>query len=343
MTQIRDPRRRRRDDGRPPSGASPRLYQRAFDILARRIGSGDLPPGTQLLESTVTAQFGISRTPARQALAELVRGGFVSKAPGYGYVVVGAGTESPNQPSPSGSDGQILLSSLPTWERLYGEVEQEIAGRTTFATWRVVEAKLAHHYGVSRTVARDVLGRLQERGVVRKDARARWFAPMLTPDYVTELYELRWVLEPVALTKAAAKVPQRYLTDMRRSLVQAADDAKSIGGDTLDRLEEDLHITLLGHCGNLSLMQAITLPQSLLIAHRFLYRWTSRLFDVEPFLAEHIDIVDRLIAGDVAAAGQTLEHHLRVSRDRAIGRIDVVSKQVDPEGLPYLVRLSSQG
>ena len=343
MTQIRDTRPQRRHDGRPLSGASPRLYQRAFEILAQRIGSGDLPPGTRLLESTVTAQFGISRTPARQALAELVREGYVNKSPGYGYVVVGTGMAGPNQPPPSGADERILLSSLPTWERLYGEVEQEIAGRTTFATWRVIEAKLAQHYGVSRTVARDVLGRLQERGVVRKDPRARWYAPMLTPDYVTELYELRWVLEPVALTKAAAKVPQPYLTGMRRNLALALDNARAIGGDTLDRLEEDLHITLLGYCGNLSLMQAITLPQSLLIAHRFLYRWTSRLFDVEPFLAEHIDVVDRLAGGDVAGAARTLESHLRVSRDRAIGRIDVVSKQVDPEGLPYLERLPRQG
>ena len=339
MTQILSTQRRRRSGARGLSGASPRLYQRAFDILAGQILSGEIPAGTRLLETTVTKRFGISRTPARQALAELANAGYVEKAPGHGFVVSGSGTATLERPDPARSGTRIVLSSLPTWERLYGEVEQEIAGRSTFATWRVIEAKLAQHYGVSRTVARDVLGRLQERGVVRKDPRARWYAPMLTPDYVTELYELRWVLEPVALAKAAARAPRPFLTGMRRSLALACENARTVGGDTLDRLEEELHITLLGYCGNLSLMQAITLPQSLLIAHRFLYRWTSRLFDVEPFLAEHIEVIDLLASGDIAGSARALESHLRVSRDRALGRIDVATKQVDPEDLPYLERL----
>ena len=221
-------------------------------------------------------------------------------------------------------------------------MEREIAGRSSFAGWRVIEAKLAEHYGVSRTVARDVLGRLQQRGVVRKDERSRWYAPALSPTYVSELYELRWVLEPVALAKAAANAPPGLLARMHDSLEATLTHPRTITGETLDRLEEDLHITLLGHCGNLSLMQAITLPQSLLIAHRFLYGWNPRLFETEPFLQEHLAIVDRLAAGKVAEAAATLEAHLKVSRDRAIARIDVVGKQFNPESLPYLERIAGR-
>jgi DNA-binding GntR family transcriptional regulator len=73
-------------------------------------------------------------------------------------------------------------------------------------------------------------------------------------------------------------------------------------GPDLDRLEEDLHVTLLGHCENSPMMQAISLPQALLIAHRFLYRWMPRLVGAEPFLPEHLDIVQKLEAGHVTAA-----------------------------------------
>src|SRR3546814_16948387 len=66
--------------------------------------------------------------------------------------------------------------------------------------------------------------------------------------------------------------------------------------------------------------------QSLLIAHRFLYRWTPRLFETEPFLPEHREIVERLEGGRVKAAAAALEVHLRVSRDRAIARIEVDRK-----------------
>jgi DNA-binding GntR family transcriptional regulator len=318
---------------------SPRLYQRAFEILARQITSGAVPRGARLLESRVTAQFGISRAPARQALAELVRSGLIEKAAGRGYTVIRGGPPAAPDAAGSAPDESIILSSLPTWEKLYAQVEREIAARSAYASWRVNEAKLALHYDVSRTVARDVLGRLQQRGLVRKDERSRWYAPALSPTHVGELYELRWVLEPLALAKAAPNVPRDYLTQIRRSLEDAIEHADAIEGETLDRLEQELHVTLLGYSGNFSLMQAITLPQSLLIAHRFLYRWTARLFETEPFLGEHLAVIERLEHGKATEAAQALEEHLKASRERAIARIDVVAKAFHPDPLPYLNRI----
>lgn len=45
--------------------------------------------------------------------------------------------------------------------------------RKDAAGWRLNEAHLACSYGVSRTVTRDVVGRLQPRGLPRKDDSAR--------------------------------------------------------------------------------------------------------------------------------------------------------------------------
>ena len=95
---------RGRGNGRGPAddqltGAAPRLYQRAFDILAGQIADGRIEGGSRLQESTVAAQFGISRAPARQALAELQRRGLVEKADGRGYRVrrnAGAGAAVPH-------------------------------------------------------------------------------------------------------------------------------------------------------------------------------------------------------------------------------------------------------
>lgn len=323
------------------TGTVPRLYQRAYEILADRIGSGAIAPGTRLGESGVAARFGISRAPARQALAELQRSGLVEKSDGRGYTVRSGAAGRPMADTELPATEQPKLLSLSSWERIYGEVEGEIAARTSFDAWRVNEAVLARHYNVSRTVARDVVARLQQRGLVRKDDRARWYAPALTRDHVGELYELRWLLEPVALTKAAAHVPDEYLARMSTALEQAIGDPSSIGGSTLDDLEQQLHVTLLGHCGNGTLMQAITLPQSLLIAHRFLYRWTPRLFNSEPFLPEHLEIVRRLEAGKTAEAALLLERHLRNSLDRAVARIEFIVREFQPDELPYLERLGT--
>ena len=85
---------RRRVSAPALSGASPRLYARAFDILAGRIADGALPAGARLLESHVAQEFGISRAPARQALSQLEEAGLVVRSDGHGYLVRGASEKS---------------------------------------------------------------------------------------------------------------------------------------------------------------------------------------------------------------------------------------------------------
>lgn len=323
-----------------PGGTVPRLYQQVFEIVAAQIAQGVLQEGVHLSESGIAEQFGISRAPARQALAELERLGLLNKGSGRGYQVKRQkGTAPTGVVAVVVPEMDVRLKQLSTWSRIYGEVESEIAARTSFAGWRVNETELARYYDVSRTVARDVVARLQQRGLVRKDERSRWIAPAMSPDHVGELYELRWLLEPAALQKAASRLPADLLPAMRCRLETAIAQAGSLTGPDLDHLEEDLHITLLGHCGNSSLMQAISLPQALLVAHRFLYRWMPRLFGAEPFLPEHMDIIDKLQAGKTDEAADALRLHLQISRDRAIDRIQRVTREVQPENLPYLDKL----
>jgi DNA-binding GntR family transcriptional regulator len=320
-------------------GPSPRLYQRAYALLAEEIRTGGLPTGSELSETSVAGRFGVSRAPARRALSELAQAGLIERSNGRGYVVK-RGVKGPRPPHEGGEAaiGQKLVSE-PSWQRIYREVEEDIAARISFASWRLNEAKLADHYHVSRTVTRDVIGRLQQRGLVTKDEASRWVASALTPQHVSELYELRWLLEPAALIKAASHIPPDLLERMRKKLVSVLADPGAIVGATLDELERDLHVTLLGFCDNATLMQAIVQPQSLLIAHRFLYRWTARLFDTEPFLAEHMLVFEHLERGQANAAASALETHLRDSRDRAIARIDVIAGGAQPDASPFLERL----
>jgi DNA-binding GntR family transcriptional regulator len=323
------------------AGSSPRLYQRVIEILDSQIRQGALSACAALTETAVAARFGISRAPARRALIELEHAGLIARSDARGFVVIPG--RRPRRARREGGDGteagDLKLVSHPSWERIYGAAESEIIARISFASWRVNEAGLARHYHVSRTVAREVLSRLQQRGVVQKDDRSRWYAPALSAEHVGELYELRGILEPVALAKAAPNLPDGLLARLHRNLTGAMARAHEIGGETLDQLECDLHVTLLGYCGNGALLQAITYPQSLIIAHRFLYRWTSRLFATEPFLPEHLKVIERLKAGRIAEAARALETHLRVSRDRAMARVNAIASGPQPDSLPYLDRL----
>lgn len=330
-------------DDDAPVGVTPRLYERVYGILARQIELGERLPGARLGESGLASQFGVSRAPVRQALVELERNGLIGKASGRGYEVLPPKGKPRTRTADTadGAEQDLRLVSSASWERIYGVVESEIASRISFGCWRVNEAELARHYHVSRTVARDVVGRLQQRGILRKDDRSRWYAPALTPEHVRELYEMRWLLEPVALTKAAPRIPASVIGTMRANLEDAIANPKRIDGGVLDRLETELHIQLLAFCGNQTLMQAIELPQSLLIAHRFLYKWTPRLFDTEPFLQEHREILLKLEQGETVEAARLLHMHLVVSQERAIERIGFILREFRLDTLSYLTLLES--
>ncbi|KFB09375.1 GntR family transcriptional regulator [Nitratireductor basaltis] len=325
------------ENGPAVSGRVAPLYLKAFEILSRQIMRGDLAAGSRIQETQIANRFGISRAPARQALALLEERGLVTKRESRGYEVCGQSGRTPAKPDETMlAEKQIQLSARSSWERIYQEVQGEIVARIAFGSWRIKEVELARYHKVSRTVARDVLGRLQQRGVVQKDERSRWYAPALTPDHVAELYELRWVLEPLALKKAADLIPAADILEARENLADAINSPQPPDGTILDQLEEDLHVKLLGHCPNKALIQTITMHQSLLVAHNFLYRFTPRLFATEPFLPEHQTILECLARREFDAAAAALEHHLRVSLDRAISRVADVTARFQPNALPYL-------
>jgi DNA-binding GntR family transcriptional regulator len=318
--------------------ASP-LYRRIVLILAAEIRDAILPVGSRLTEPDLARRFGVSRAPVRQALALLGRHGLVTRAGPRRHVIADDAADRASLVAPTASSlAPSRLESLPSWRPIYDEVESEIIARIAFGSWRLREADLARHFRVSRTVARDVIGRLQGRGLVEKDEAGRWQAPELTAARMTEHYELRWVLEPLALRKAAPRIPPEAVQMARRRLQAAVDRPESVTGEMLDGLEEDLHVSLLAYGDNLTLLRSVRQHQSLLVAHRFLYRWTHRLFATEPFLPEHMAILDRLTAGDHDGAATALEHHLRQSLDRAVARVREVNVNIQPDELGYLER-----
>ena len=52
-----------------------RLMQDAYETLKAAITAGELQPGERLYETTLSARFGVSRTPVREALQRLVNEG----------------------------------------------------------------------------------------------------------------------------------------------------------------------------------------------------------------------------------------------------------------------------
>lgn len=310
------------------------LYDRIVRVVGAEIARGRIQPGTRLMESRLASRFGVSRAPARQALAEMAALGLLvhADAPARGYLVVADAVDRSAEFA-DGPTEPFNGAVTPTWQLIYGDVEAALTRRVAFGSWRLVEAGLGQHFGVSRTVAREVLARLQSRGLVVNEGK-RWIAPEFTATRVRELYGLRAVLEPAALVDVASlAMPDRLdqmLDDLRAAMRTGPEDAD------LDTLEADLHFEVLGRCRNTLLRKTMVESQSLLLVHRFFYTLTAKMYPVEPFLAEHAQILEALRRGQVTDAADALRLHLLASSDRAVARIDMIRDTYRDDPPDYL-------
>lgn len=209
-----------------------------------------------------------------------------------------------------------------------------------FVSVRIVEERLAAHFGVSRTVSRDVLARMQSVGLVTKDTLGRWVAHRVTPDQTHYLYELRWLLEPQALRQAAPYMPLHDLELAREAALNALDGFPREGFD-MDVIETDLHVKLLSHCPNGEILQALARTRMLFAPTRYLFDPVLQipLALIEEALREHLAIYDFLLAKKPAKAAAALHDHLKTADTRWLRRFESTANATLPEMPPYLTPL----
>ncbi len=319
------------------------LYAVIAEVLERHIRIGHLLPGLVLLEKPIADVFQTSRAPVQRALAELETRQLIHRFDGRGFLVGPKASDRAPIRTPFGSlaislspQAGAALQTRTSWERIYTTVEQAVASCLVFGRYRIIEAELADHYGVSRTVARDVLGRLQERGLVRKTQSSHWVAGPLTAKDIRELYEMRAALEPLALRSASEQTPRETIEAQRERCVIPPGEACT--AEELDRIESDLHETLLLATTNERLadtLRHVQLP--LLETERFL---RSLGLPIDPRVAdEHRVIYDLLLQDAVDAAMAALAAHLHAESRRSIIHLKIVAVIVEPPRLaPYLTR-----
>ena len=316
------------------------LYLRCHRILERSIRSGRLRAGTVLLEGHLAEIFGSSRAPVRQALARLRREKLVSRFAGRGHIVgKRAGEIRRIELSTDMLDidpARGKLRKAPAWATIYEAVERAIIHRSAFGRFRVNELELARHHGVGRTVARDVLTRIERLGMLAKDERQRWTIVQLDRQRLIDLYELREQLEPLALARALPALSRPWLRQLRRRLTQQLASYPRVSAGTMDELEFDLHVRCLEPCPNKALLDALLKTRCVLTLSKHILGVEMDVPEHDPFMAEHIDVVDALLRGREEEAVRALREHLRLSRPKVTERLERFRESFTPVEIPYI-------
>jgi DNA-binding GntR family transcriptional regulator len=322
-----------------PSETRYELVERA---LRANIASGRLSPGLVLLEGPIAALLQTSRAPVQKALQILEADGLIHRFGGRGYLVGRAAAS----PQPLRIDVRRLGLAIPedvdealqsrgSRERISAAVEESVASCVIFGEYRIIETEIAHHFNVSRTVVRDVLGRLQERSLVRKNQSSHWIAGPLTAQSIKEHYDLRRILEPAAILAAAPRMDREHLS----AILHRAAAAETIDTDGTVTWE-DVEAAFIEHC-------VLTAPNERLVAtirhNRLPLAAVNRLLAQlglpidRAAIAEIRLVLELLLRDAVRSAAEFWRDHLDMETQRSIARLKIVAVIPEPKSLaPYL-------
>lgn len=314
------------------------LYLSIYDTLRDHIRRSKFPNGLVLGEAGVSRAFNTSRVPAAMALRQLCSEGLINSFEGRGYLV---GDGAPLRLDLAEAGLQLTRGmrngdsarNLPA--RIYPEVEHAVASVLAHGRFLLNESALADHYGTSRAVAHEILTRMERTGLIAQDSNQRWYAGPLTPDLLREHFEMRWILEPIALRQVAPSLDREELLRKRGHVEKLKNGQKH--PELLERIEIELHVELLEGCKNTQLLHAVRRSQLPVIATHSTYRKTQDAVEIATMASEHWEVFDRLLAGKPDAAGKALERHLKRSVEHNAGLLERLPPLGKGELAPYLV------
>jgi DNA-binding GntR family transcriptional regulator len=321
------------------------LHEKVHQVLEQHLLEHRLTPGLVLLESTIAEAFRVSRAPVQMALRRLHEKGYIQRFEGRGYVVpMGVGAPLvPVRANPTVAGLDVSLArengeetARGGWARIAAETQRTIEGAGPFGRFRLSETLMAEHFNVSRTVVRDVLSRIHERGLITKDERSHWLVGPLTDGGLRDMYEARIILEPAALRHAAATLDRATLGAMLERVYFARAQLPRLEPALMEEIDHDLHVSCVQNIGNRYLADLIQRTQGTLTASRILTRHLE--WGIESgSVTEHALVFEALLQGATEAAAAALKTHLERSRDRTLTQLKVVSVIPLPELPRYLV------
>ena len=316
-------------------------HELVLRALRASIKQGHFPAGLVLLEAPLADLLQTSRAPIQKALQQLELDDLIHRFDGRGFLVGPANGVLKPIRTDIRELGLVVpdevdeaLQTRGSWERIAAEVESAVAACLVFGEFRIVEAELADHFRVSRTVVRDVLGRLQERGLLRKTQNSRWIAGPLTAQTIKNRFALRIILEPAALIAAASSVDRTRLLGLRERAL--AFEERHQDATVASAVFDEFMVLCILSTLNEALTEAIR--QNLMPLNA-----ASRALNLlglphdEAAVSELRVTMDLLLNGSVSSAAEWWRDHLAAACQRSIAQLKIVAIIDQPQSFaPYL-------
>jgi DNA-binding GntR family transcriptional regulator len=200
-------------------------------------------------------------------------------------------------------------------EIAYTCLRQAIIEQALLPGTRLPEDEIGSQLGMSRTLVRATLARLQAEGLV--EARPKRTATVAQPSLedAREVFGVRRVLEREAVRLAMRAWRPEFGAELAGH-VREEDAARARGDERVSiRLAGEFHIRLAGMAGNRLLQRYLAELVSRCSLILALY---GRPHSSDCAVNEHSALIAALRAGDAAAAARLMDEHLEAVERRAL-------------------------
>jgi DNA-binding GntR family transcriptional regulator len=200
----------------------------------------------------------------------------------------------------------------PLAEQVYLQLKDDIFEFRVRPGERFTETRMAERYDVSRTPLRDALYRLQREGYLEVAFRGGWQVRNLDFRYFDDLYDLRIVLETVALERICqAPAGSAELEALERTWLVTGPEREQ-DGRRVSQLDERFHASLVSAAGNAEMSRVhAELTEKLRILRRLDFTEGER---IDATYEQHSHILQLVLRRDYAESAMLLRSHIQESR-----------------------------
>jgi DNA-binding GntR family transcriptional regulator len=220
------------------------------------------------------------------------------------------------------------------FNKLITQLENMILGGVLQPRQRLVEVDLAEQLGVSRFWIRDALKVLETTGLIKVIPYRGATVCDLDETEIEEIFEVRSVLESLAVQKAAMKARKQDIEFLKRLAKQFEDSVQKKDFSAMIHSNGRFHDFIHELCSNKNLIQIIKQLQARCHIIRY-HAWSSGDV-IENIQFEHQEIVDALGKKDFDKLRDLSIRHISYSKNSYLNHLRVKGANMVNQG-----RLSS--
>jgi DNA-binding GntR family transcriptional regulator len=209
-------------------------------------------------------------------------------------------------------------------EWAYNVIKNDILRGAINSGEKLYIGDLALQMEVSSTPIREALLKLRNEGLVESFSRVGFFVCELTAKDLMELFELREITEGYAAEKAAPRLTDKDLAELKTCQEASAAALENGQWEVFNECEIAFHAFVVSRSQNKRLQKLVDGLKDLTARERRLALKSSE--NVRSSVVEHGRIVEALARKDGRLSGERMKEHLRNVYKRLLANIEL------PEG-----------